>query len=138
MYIFRLGAISTLLSETFVNGFTTGAAIQVLLSQVFDLIGLNSAKPKGHFKFMKVGTALELERKKNSTPKLIRLCLYRSFLFFFPSFQTIVVIFNDIPSANTAAVIISLIASCLMILSNELVKVRRRNNVNTHALYCRK
>ena len=54
MYIFRLGIICTLLSETFVNGFTTGAAVQVLLSQIFDLIGLNSKKPKGHFKFIKV------------------------------------------------------------------------------------
>ncbi|KAL7289257.1 hypothetical protein TKK_0017194 [Trichogramma kaykai] len=53
MYVFRLGIISTLLSETFVNGFTTGAAIQVLLSQVFDLIGLNSVKPRGHFKLIK-------------------------------------------------------------------------------------
>jgi solute carrier family 26 protein len=54
MYIFRLGVISTLLSETFVNGFTTGAAVHVLLSQIFDLIGLDSVKPKGYFKFIKV------------------------------------------------------------------------------------
>ncbi|XP_058805489.1 solute carrier family 26 member 6-like isoform X2 [Phymastichus coffea] len=53
MYVFRLGVISTLLSETFVNGFTTGAAIQVLLSQVFDLLGLNSVKPRGYFKLIK-------------------------------------------------------------------------------------
>ncbi|OXU22031.1 hypothetical protein TSAR_012510 [Trichomalopsis sarcophagae] len=88
MYTFRLGVISTLLSEPFVNGFTTGAAVQVLLSQLFDLIGLSSTKPKGYFKFIK----------------------------------TIIVIFHDIPYANTAAVIISLIASCIMILNNELLK----------------
>ncbi|XP_011498116.1 PREDICTED: solute carrier family 26 member 10-like [Ceratosolen solmsi marchali] len=88
MYVMRLGVISTLLSETFVNGFTTGATIHVLLSQIFDLIGLDSVKPNGNFKF----------------------------------FKTVAVIFNDISNANTAAIIVSAIAICLMILSNELLK----------------
>lgn len=61
MYTFRLGIISTLLNETLVNGFITGAAVQVLLSQVFDLIGLDVIKPKGYFKFIKV----DIGRKKN-------------------------------------------------------------------------
>ncbi|KAJ8683173.1 hypothetical protein QAD02_018965 [Eretmocerus hayati] len=88
MYIFRLGVISTLLSEAFVNGFTTGAAVQVLLSQVFDLVGLNSVKPKGYFKFTK----------------------------------TMLIIFNDIPDANSTAVLISIISCFIMIVNNELLK----------------
>lgn len=54
MFSFRLGIMSTLLSEAFVNGFTTAAAVHVLLSQVFDLIGLSSKKPRGKFKLIKV------------------------------------------------------------------------------------
>ncbi|XP_043479586.1 solute carrier family 26 member 6-like [Leptopilina heterotoma] len=49
MYAFRLGVISTLLSETFVNGFTTGAAIQVLISQFSDLFGVKLPKRTGYF-----------------------------------------------------------------------------------------
>ncbi|XP_051174059.1 solute carrier family 26 member 6-like [Leptopilina boulardi] len=49
MYVFRLGVISTLLSETFVNGFTTGAAIQVLISQFADLFGVKLPKRTGYF-----------------------------------------------------------------------------------------
>ncbi|XP_033215151.1 solute carrier family 26 member 6-like [Belonocnema kinseyi] len=52
MYVFRLGVISTLLSETFVNGFTTGAAIHVLVSQFPDLLGVKLPKRKGYFKIV--------------------------------------------------------------------------------------
>ncbi|KAG7190053.1 hypothetical protein KM043_006199 [Ampulex compressa] len=52
MYIFRLGVISTLLSETLVNSFTTGAAVYVLISQVKDLLGLKVPKQKGYFKLI--------------------------------------------------------------------------------------
>lgn len=54
MYIFRLGVISTLLSETLVNSFTTGAAVHVLLSQIKDLLGLKLPKQKGYFKLIQV------------------------------------------------------------------------------------
>ncbi|XP_015604071.1 solute carrier family 26 member 6 isoform X2 [Cephus cinctus] len=52
MYVFRLGIISTLLSETLVNGFTTGAAIYVLMSQIKDLLGLKLPPQKGLFKLI--------------------------------------------------------------------------------------
>ena len=64
MYVFRLGIISTLLSETFVNGFTTGAAIHVLVSQLADLLGVKLPKRKGYFKVVYV-------RKKIIQEKLI-------------------------------------------------------------------
>nr|CAD7449721.1 unnamed protein product [Timema bartmani] len=50
MYILRLGIVCTLLSETLVNGFTTGAAVHVLSSQIKDLLGVDIAKYKGPFK----------------------------------------------------------------------------------------
>ncbi|XP_015514317.1 solute carrier family 26 member 6-like isoform X1 [Neodiprion virginianus] len=52
MYLFRLGIISTLLSETLVNGFTTGAAVWVLISQIKDLLGLQLPKQKSMFKLI--------------------------------------------------------------------------------------
>lgn len=48
MYVFRLGILSTLMSETLVSGFTTGAAIGVLMSQVKDLLGVKIGNHKGN------------------------------------------------------------------------------------------
>lgn len=57
MFILRLGIISSLLSESLVSGFTTGAAIYVLISQVKDLLGLQLPKRKiTHFKLVYVST----------------------------------------------------------------------------------
>ncbi|XP_046815512.1 sulfate transporter isoform X1 [Vespa crabro] len=61
MYIFRLGVISTLLSETLVNSFTTGAAIHVLLSQIKDLLGLKLPKQKGYFKLIQTVISIAKE-----------------------------------------------------------------------------
>ncbi|KAK0090530.1 hypothetical protein PV325_012584 [Microctonus aethiopoides] len=53
MFCLRLGIISTLLSETLVNGFTFGAAIHVFMSQIKDLLGLKLPKRKvDHFKLI--------------------------------------------------------------------------------------
>ncbi|XP_032674737.1 solute carrier family 26 member 10 isoform X2 [Odontomachus brunneus] len=52
MYTFRLGIVATLLSETLVNSFTTGAAVYVLLSQIKDLLGLKLSKKKGYFQLI--------------------------------------------------------------------------------------
>lgn len=49
MYVLRLGIVSNLLSETLVSGFTTGAAFQVIASQIKDLLGLRIPKQKGLF-----------------------------------------------------------------------------------------
>lgn len=55
MFCLRLGIISTLLSETLVNGFTFGAAIHVFMSQIKDLLGLKLPKRKvDHFKLIYV------------------------------------------------------------------------------------
>lgn len=54
MYVFRLGIVSFLLSETLVSGFTTGAAIHVFTSQLKDLFGLTLRPIAGEFKLIKV------------------------------------------------------------------------------------
>lgn len=52
MYTFRLGIVTTLLSETLVNSFTTAAAVYVFISQIKDLFGLKLPKQKGYFKLI--------------------------------------------------------------------------------------
>ncbi|XP_055316397.1 solute carrier family 26 member 6-like isoform X2 [Sitodiplosis mosellana] len=52
MYVLRLGIMSSLLSETLVSGFTTGAAIHVFTSQVKDLLGIKLSPVVGNFKII--------------------------------------------------------------------------------------
>lgn len=50
MWLFRMGAISSLLSDPLVSGFTTAASFHVLASQLKDLFGVQLPKRKGNFK----------------------------------------------------------------------------------------
>lgn len=50
MSIMRLGTFSSLLSEPLVSGFTTAAAVHVLISQLKDLLGVSIPRYKGAFK----------------------------------------------------------------------------------------
>ncbi|XP_058834299.1 solute carrier family 26 member 10-like [Topomyia yanbarensis] len=58
MYVCRLGVISFLLSDTLVSGFTTGAAIHVLSSQIKDLLGLSLPPISGNFKIINTYIAI--------------------------------------------------------------------------------
>ncbi|EFA05376.1 prestin isoform X2 [Tribolium castaneum] len=51
MYSLRLGVVSTLLSETLVNGFTCASAFHVVSSQIKDLFGIPIKKRRGNFGF---------------------------------------------------------------------------------------
>ncbi|XP_060806579.1 prestin isoform X2 [Amyelois transitella] len=52
MWLLRLGAVSTLLSEPLVSGFTTAASFHVLASQLSHLFGLKLPKRSGHYKIV--------------------------------------------------------------------------------------
>lgn len=54
MSFFRLGSLAALLSEPLVNGFTTGAAVHVFVSQLKDLFGVQIPRHKGAFKIIYV------------------------------------------------------------------------------------
>uniref|UniRef100_A0A1Q3EVM3 Putative sulfate/bicarbonate/oxalate exchanger sat-1 n=2 Tax=Culex tarsalis TaxID=7177 RepID=A0A1Q3EVM3_CULTA len=58
MYVCRLGVVSFLLSDTLVSGFTTGAAIHVLTSQIKDLLGLSLPPITGNFKIVNTYIAI--------------------------------------------------------------------------------
>lgn len=54
MCVCRMGALSALLSEPLVSGFTTAAAVHVLVSQIKDLLGIRVPRHKGAFKVIYV------------------------------------------------------------------------------------
>lgn len=54
MGILRLGVLSVLLSDTLVSGFTTGAAVHVLSSQLKNLFGINPPRQEGALKVVNV------------------------------------------------------------------------------------
>lgn len=57
MCLLRLGNLATLLSESLVNGFTTGAAMHVLASQLKELFGVKIPQHKGLFQIIYVHTS---------------------------------------------------------------------------------
>lgn len=52
MSFFRLGTLTSLLSEPLVNGFTTAAAFHVIVSQSRDMLGISFPRHKGAFKII--------------------------------------------------------------------------------------
>lgn len=52
MGFMRLGALASLLSEPLVNGFTTAAAVHVVVTQFKDILGISVARHKGAFKII--------------------------------------------------------------------------------------
>ncbi|KAJ9581646.1 hypothetical protein L9F63_023163, partial [Diploptera punctata] len=97
MYLFRLGILCTLLSDTLVNGFTTGAAIHVFTSQIKDLLGLSLTRHEGPFN---IGF-------------------------------TWIEIFKKITTVNLAALVITAITICILVVNNEFLKpiVRKYSKV---------
>lgn len=53
MCFLRLGSLASLLSDPLINGFTTGAAVHVTVSQLKDLFGVKIPRHKGAFKIVK-------------------------------------------------------------------------------------
>lgn len=47
MYVFRLGLLCTVLSETFVSGFTASVAVIVFTSQLKELVGVDTVRRRG-------------------------------------------------------------------------------------------
>lgn len=65
MYVLRLGAVSSLLSDNLVSGFTCASAFHVASSQLKDLLGLTMGKRRGNFSFVYVSiTCVYLRFKK--------------------------------------------------------------------------
>ncbi|XP_050423786.1 prestin-like isoform X2 [Adelges cooleyi] len=52
MYVFRLGVVCTILSETLVSGFTAGAAVHVVTSQMKEMLGVKIGSHNGLFQIV--------------------------------------------------------------------------------------
>ncbi|XP_070557864.1 prestin-like [Ptychodera flava] len=63
MYILRLGWVTIYLSDPFIRGYTTGAAIHVFTSQVDDLLGIDIPRYSGVFKLIYVYRDIVLNLK---------------------------------------------------------------------------
>lgn len=63
MSFFRLGSLASLLSDPLVNGFTTGAAVHVTVSQLKDLFGIQIQRHKGAFKIIYVSLHNKLQAR---------------------------------------------------------------------------
>uniref|UniRef100_A0A1B0CWQ8 STAS domain-containing protein n=2 Tax=Lutzomyia longipalpis TaxID=7200 RepID=A0A1B0CWQ8_LUTLO len=58
MSFLRMGALSSLLSEPLVSGFTTASAIHVIMSQIKDIFGIKLPHHKGAFKIVNMAVAV--------------------------------------------------------------------------------
>lgn len=116
MSFFRLGSLAALLSEPLVNGFTTGAAVHVTVSQIKDLFGIQIPRHKGAFKIIYVSSSA----KYWSQSILILLTFCCVFLF---SQQTIIDCIPQIPNANPQTVYMSCSVIFFMVFMNEILKV---------------
>lgn len=62
MYFLRLGLVTSLLSETLISGFTTGASIHVLTSQINGLFGLKGA-PEDQAQFQVIHVSIIIQKE---------------------------------------------------------------------------
>lgn len=58
MYTFQLGFIGRFLSHDFISGFVSGAALNIYLTQIPELLGLELPKRVGYFKLFHVSFQL--------------------------------------------------------------------------------
>lgn len=105
-----MGKVASLLSESLINGFTTGAAIHVLVSQLKDLVGVKVQRYKGLFQIVNVSKTSLNHNHNDSYNRMFGL-------------QTIVDVGKQLPNSNINTVIISLSIVVFMMIMNELVKV---------------
>ncbi|KPJ13049.1 Prestin [Papilio machaon] len=133
MWILRLGAVSTLLSEPLVSGFTTAASFQVLSSQLKDLFGVKIRKTGPNYKVVLVNlrqleplvsgftTAASFQVLSSQLKDLFGVKIRKTG----PNYKvvlTVIEVVKNLPSLNWAAVIISVITCLIIALNNEVLK----------------
>lgn len=109
MYFLGLGVVSSLLSETLVSGFTTGAAIHVLTSQVKELLGITLTGSHHYFEIILVTISSQI-------------AMHRSFITLF-KFQIYIEVFQKIATSNYMTAIIAGVTIIIMVFNNDYLKV---------------
>lgn len=71
LYIFRLGIVCTLLSDTLISGFTAGAAVHVFTSQIKDILGISLPHFSGPFKVINTYKSIFEQIQQANTAALI-------------------------------------------------------------------
>lgn len=113
--LLQLGFLVTYLSEPLVRGYTTGAAIHVIVSQLKYTFGINPKRHNGPLSLIYV--------RKNTAIhcwySVYYLAIHIPFwiLFFF---QTVVEVGYLIPKTNIGSLVVSIVAIICLILAKEL------------------
>lgn len=117
MGILQIGFVVMYLSDTLVSGFTTAAAIHILVSQLKFVLGLQVRGISGPLAIIYVIT----NTFKIFTFFKLKYRNCRSFVFFFFLFtQTLEIIFSKITSTNVCDVIIALVITMVVFIVKEL------------------
>lgn len=125
MSLFKLYFITSYLSDSLIRGFTTAAAMQIMMTQIAPILQLKVPTRSGLFKFVYVSrTTFEkcifLNSKiahtvpqKNNINFLQKISGYLIFLKM-PHFQELIDVLSDLNEANIAVFILSII--CIIVL----------------------
>lgn len=108
MYALRLGIVTSLFSEIFVNAFTCGCACSVVLSLLGDILGIKIPPVPEYFQ------SIFVRSKKQCNATLIQPMTF---------FQTLLCIFLELGQVNVVVLGVSIVSGVLMILNNEFLKV---------------
>ncbi len=120
MGVLQVGFVVMYLSDTLVSGFTTAAAIHILVSQLKFVLGIEVPGISGPLNIIYVGT----EQCKAFSPFItIResgSIIYSTWLFCRHFFQTLEIIFNKITQTNVCDVVIALVVMVVVFIVKEI------------------
>lgn len=121
MGVLQVGFVVMYLSDTLVSGFTTAAAIHILVSQLKFVLGLQVPGISGPLAIIYVSTdQFKATLYHSQGVWVIHLLDLTFFSFFFHLFQTLEIIFNKITSTNVCDVVISLLIMVVVFVVKEL------------------
>lgn len=115
--LLQLGFLVTYLSEPLVRGYTTGAAIHVIVSQLKYSFGINPTRHNG---------PLSLIYVRQMQPLLVAFaaCPFEThppvWILFFFFCQTVVEVCSLLPQTNIGTLVVSIVAIVCLILAKEL------------------
>lgn len=113
--LLQLGFLVTYLSEPLVRGYTTGAAIHVIVSQLKYTFGINPKRHSGPLSLIYV----TMNKANNRCYSAYYFEIHTPFWILF-SCQTVVEVCYLIPKTNIGALVVSIVAIVCLILAKEL------------------
>ena len=122
----QFGFVVTYLSEPLVRGYTTGAAIHVMVSQFKYLFGINPKRYSGPISLIYVSTYMYILVPLVVRRTLLTNCMYSlslsiSFLLSsLPCLQTVLEVCYLLPETNIGTLVVSIVTIVALVLAKEL------------------